>query len=129
MTQQEERFSVGLFVAERLRELRLDRKLSQPELEQRTGVARTYISRVENGHVTPSLEMLGRLAKGLQVPLAGLFYDGDQSSVTTFRTKTTFGTLTMKTIVHRELSGHLARMPKRKRKLLLKLARHFANGG
>ena len=70
MTQQEERFSVGLFVAERLRELRLDRKLSQPELEQRTGVARTYISRVENGHVTPSLEMLGRLAKGLQVPLA-----------------------------------------------------------
>ncbi len=39
----------------RLRSLREQKKLSQGEVEKRTGLVRSYISRVENGHTVPSV--------------------------------------------------------------------------
>lgn len=62
----------------RLRKLREEHKLSQGDIEKRTGLLRCYISRVENGHTVPSLETLERLAAALQIPLYALFYEGDQ---------------------------------------------------
>ena len=57
----------------RLRQLREFRKLSQGDIEQRTGLLRCYISRVENGHTTPALETLEKMSRALEVPLYQLF--------------------------------------------------------
>lgn len=62
----------------RLRKLREERKLSQGDIEKRTGLLRCYISRVENGHTVPSLDTLERLAAALEIPLYQLFYDGNE---------------------------------------------------
>jgi transcriptional regulator with XRE-family HTH domain len=66
-----------MIVGERLRALRERKALSQGDIERRTGLARTYISRVENGHTTPSLDTLEKWARALGIPLYLLFYDGD----------------------------------------------------
>ena len=39
---------------------------------------RCYISRVENGHTVPSVEMLAKYALALDIPLYQIFYDGDE---------------------------------------------------
>src|SRR5215475_7556631 len=67
-----------MMVNDRIRELREEKKLSQGDIERRTGLIRSYLSRVENGHTVPSLETLEKLASALEVPLYVLLYDGDQ---------------------------------------------------
>ena len=42
-------------IGERLRDIRKEKKLSQGDLEERTGLSRCYLSRIENGHTTPSI--------------------------------------------------------------------------
>lgn len=66
-----------MIIGTRLRKLREDKKLSQGDIEERTGLLRCYISRVENGHTVPSLETLERLASALEIPLYQLFYEGE----------------------------------------------------
>ena len=66
-----------MIIGTRLRKLREERKLSQGDIEKRTGLLRCYISRVENGHTVPSLETLERLASALEIPLYQLFHEGD----------------------------------------------------
>ena len=67
-----------MIIGDRLRELREGKKLSQGDIEKRTGLLRCYISRVENGHTVPAIETLEKLARALEVPLYQLFYDGDE---------------------------------------------------
>jgi transcriptional regulator with XRE-family HTH domain len=67
-----------MIVGDRLRLLREEKKLSQGDIEKRTGLLRCYISRVENGHTVPSIETLEKLARALEVPLYQLFYDGEE---------------------------------------------------
>src|SRR5690348_5336828 len=67
-----------MVIGDRLRELRESKKLSQGDIEKRTGLLRCYISRVENGHTVPAIETLEKLARGLEIPLYQLFYDGDE---------------------------------------------------
>jgi len=67
-----------MLITDRLRELREAKKLSQGDIEGRTGLLRCYISRVENGHTIPSIETLEKLARALEVPLCQLFYNGDK---------------------------------------------------
>lgn len=67
-----------MIISERLRQLREERKLSQGDIEKRTGLLRCYISRVENGHTVPTVETLEKLARALEVPLYQLFYEGDE---------------------------------------------------
>src|SRR5512136_2356521 len=59
-------------------ELREEKKLSQGEVEKRTGLLRCYISRVENGHTVPAVETLEKLARAFEVPLYQLFYEGKE---------------------------------------------------
>jgi transcriptional regulator with XRE-family HTH domain len=61
-----------------LRDMREQKKLSQGDIEKRTGLLRCYISRVENGHTVPAIETLEKLARALEVPLYQLFYDGEE---------------------------------------------------
>ena len=67
-----------MIISDRLRQLREERKLSQGDIEKRTGLLRCYISRVENGHTVPAIETLEKLAHALEVPLYQLFYEGDE---------------------------------------------------
>lgn len=66
-----------MLIGDRLRELREHKKFSQGEIEERTGLLRCYISRVENGHTVPAVETLEKFARALEVPLYQLFYDGE----------------------------------------------------
>lgn len=67
-----------MIIGYRLRELREQKKLSQGDIEKRTGLLRCYISRVENGHTVPAVETLEKLARALEIPLYQLFYDGEE---------------------------------------------------
>jgi transcriptional regulator with XRE-family HTH domain len=67
-----------MIIGDRLRALREEKNLSQGDVEERTGMFRCYISRVENGHTVPSFETMEKFARALEVPLYQLFYDGDE---------------------------------------------------
>lgn len=67
-----------MVIGERLRLLREGRGLSQGDIEERTGLKRCYISRVENGHTVPSVETLEKMARVFDVPLYRLFYEGEE---------------------------------------------------
>jgi len=66
-------------IGERLRGIREEKNLSQGEVEERSGLLRCYISRVENGHTVPSLETLEKMARALEMPLYQLMYDGPEA--------------------------------------------------
>ncbi len=67
-----------MIIGDRLRALREGKKLSQGDIEKRTGLLRCYISRVENGHTVPAIETLEKMARALEVPLYRLFYEGEE---------------------------------------------------
>src|SRR6202140_5020713 len=67
-----------MIIGDRLRTLREEKKLSQGDIEKRTGLLRCYISRVENGHTVPAIETLEKMARALEVPVYQLFYDGEE---------------------------------------------------
>ena len=64
-------------ISDRLRTVREQKKLSQGDIETRTGLLRCYVSRVENGHTIPSIETLEKLARALDLSLYQLLYDGE----------------------------------------------------
>jgi transcriptional regulator with XRE-family HTH domain len=67
-----------MIIGDRLREMREERKLSQGDIEKRTGLLRCYVSRVENGHTVPAIETLEKLARAMEIPMYQLFYDGEE---------------------------------------------------
>jgi transcriptional regulator with XRE-family HTH domain len=71
-----------MLIGSRLRQLREQKHMSQGDIEDRIGLLRCYISRVENGHTVPSLETLERFAAVLNVPLYQLFYCGEEAPPT-----------------------------------------------
>ena len=75
-----------MLVGNRLRELREQKKLSQGDIEKRTGLLRCYVSRVENGHTVPAVETLEKFARALEVPLYQVVYDGTEPPALAART-------------------------------------------
>jgi transcriptional regulator with XRE-family HTH domain len=67
-----------VIIGDRLRAIREEKKLSQGDIEKRTGLLRCYVSRVENGHTVPAVETIERFARALEVPIYQLFYDGEK---------------------------------------------------
>jgi transcriptional regulator with XRE-family HTH domain len=55
--------------------------LSQGEIEERTGLLRCYVSRVEGGYTVPSVDTLEKFAAALAVPLHAIFLRGKSSGV------------------------------------------------
>jgi transcriptional regulator with XRE-family HTH domain len=70
-----------MIIGDRLRALREEKKLSQGDIEERTGLKRCYVSRVEHGHTVPSVANLEKFAGALGVPLYQLFYDNEEPPV------------------------------------------------
>jgi len=58
-----------------IRTHRMQKGMSQGDIEKRTGLLRCYLSRVENGHTIPSLDTLAKIAGAMDVPLAQFFAD------------------------------------------------------
>lgn len=56
-----------------IRAYRLQKGLSQGDIEKKTGLLRCYLSRVENGHTVPSLETLSKIAEALDLPISQFF--------------------------------------------------------
>src|SRR5579871_6568482 len=58
-----------------IRAHRLQKGLSQGDIEKKTGLLRCYLSRVENGHTIPSLDTLSKIALALDLPISQFFAD------------------------------------------------------
>ena len=56
-------------MTERMKDIRIEREISQEELAERVNVSRQTISKWENGLVCPSADNLNQLAKALDVPV------------------------------------------------------------
>jgi transcriptional regulator with XRE-family HTH domain len=72
-------------IGETIRNYRLQKGMSQGDIEKRTGLLRCYLSRVENGHTVPSLDTLAKIATAMEIPLAQFFSNGsgDNGKTTT----------------------------------------------
>src|SRR5260370_28924861 len=57
-------------LAQRLRELRLERSWSLEELATKSGVSRATLSRIENNEVSPTAAVLGRLCAAFELTLS-----------------------------------------------------------
>src|SRR5438477_13143833 len=62
-------------IGETIRNYRLQKGMSQGDIEKRTGLLRCYLSRVENGHTIPSLDTLAKIASAMELPLGQFFTD------------------------------------------------------
>ncbi|MBW2731656.1 MAG: helix-turn-helix transcriptional regulator [Deltaproteobacteria bacterium] len=60
-------------VGRRIRQLRLKTKRTQREISEQTGLAVSYLSRLENGRITPSVRTLTKLSTALAVPVTSFF--------------------------------------------------------
>lgn len=114
-----------MYLAERLRQIRESKKLSQGDIQNRSGLQRCYISRVENGHAVPALETLEKIAQALEVPLYELFYqDGPlfEAPAPTKNAKEDWASRGKGFRMFTRFRNAVARMNKRDRGLLLHLA-------
>jgi len=121
-----------MIIGDRLRYLREAKKLSQGDIEKRTGLLRCYTSRVENGHTVPAVETLEKFARALEVPLYQLMYDGEEPPValkarTGKKQKDEFGDSGKNARLLDKFRRLLAKMNQRDRDTLLFTARKMAN--
>lgn len=64
---------LGEIVAKNLRHIRRERQLSQEELAHRAGIDRNYVGMIERCENSPTVDMIERLSKVLQIDPAILF--------------------------------------------------------
>jgi transcriptional regulator with XRE-family HTH domain len=62
-------------IGTRIIQLRNQKGLSQQQLSDRTGLAASYISRIENRHLEPRPHTLRKIASGLGVPVSEIFQE------------------------------------------------------
>jgi len=104
-----------------IRTHRLQKGLSQGDIEKKTGLLRCYLSRVENGHTVPSLDTLSKIAVALDISIAQFFADetaGQQANPT----KLSDDELRFLTQIRRYSSN----LNESDRKLLLAMVKKFA---
>ena len=62
----------------RLRKMRIAAGLTQTDLERLSGIPKSRISRYENGHLLPSFQGLGKLARSLGVAESALLGESEE---------------------------------------------------
>src|SRR4029453_276765 len=72
-------------VGERIRQLRLNLRMSVRTLATKTGFSPSLISQVEHSQVTPSIGSLERLALALEVSLGTFFAEPETSTLSLVR--------------------------------------------
>lgn len=58
-----------------IKSLRMRKGMSHGDIEKYSRLRPCYLSRVEHGHTTPSLETLARIAEAMEIPLAQFFVE------------------------------------------------------
>ena len=113
-------------IGNRLRSVREEKNLSQGDIEQRTGLLRCYISRVENGHTVPAIETLEKMARALELRLYQFMYDGQEPPALPLKgdgkRSDEWGAVGKDARFLRKLCQLLAKMNKGDRQLLLSFA-------
>jgi DNA-binding Xre family transcriptional regulator len=66
---------VKMQIGKQLRKIREAKGLSQGDIETRSGLSRSYLSRVEGGYTAPSLATLEKLAKALEIEPHQLLFE------------------------------------------------------
>jgi XRE family transcriptional regulator, regulator of sulfur utilization len=72
-------------VAEVLKKLRAERRLSLDDLAARSGVSRAALSQIEGARTNPTLAVLWKIAVGLDVPFHDLLGSGAEETVRVLR--------------------------------------------
>src|SRR6266436_8693923 len=122
-----------MIIGDRLRALREEKKLSQGDIEKRTGLLRCYISRVEHGHTGPAIETLEKLARALACPLYQLFCHCEEPPVLPNLPKRkssddiAWGTSGKEARFLNKLRRLLGKADEEDRKLILYMAQKMAN--
>lgn len=65
----DDRMDLGL----KLKRMRTDRDWTLEEVSRRTGVARSTLSKIENGQMSPTYDVLQRIIRGMELDLVELF--------------------------------------------------------
>ena len=65
----------------RIKKLRTAKKMTQEDLEEASGLDRTYISDIERGNRNPSYTGLMKLAQGLNTSLAEMLMEIDDEKI------------------------------------------------
>lgn len=116
-----EALSIAMNIGNTIRGYRLQKGMSQGDIEKRTGLLRCYLSRVENGHTVPSLETLQKIARALDLQLAEFFAEEivskDMSSLHLKEDEIRFLT---------QVQRYSANLGENDRRLLLAMVRKFA---
>jgi transcriptional regulator with XRE-family HTH domain len=113
--------SISMNIGTTIRDYRLQKGMSQGDIEKRTGLLRCYLSRVENGHTVPSLETLQKIARALDLQLSQFFAEETVSKeMSTLRLSE--DEIRFLTQIQR-YSAHLSESDRR---LLLAMVRKFA---
>lgn len=104
-----------------IRAYRLQKGMSQGDIEKRTGLLRCYLSRVENGHTVPSLETLQKIARALDLQLSEFFAEDkvarDMAGLSLNEDEIRFLT---------QIQRYSANLGESDRRLLLAMVRKFA---
>ena len=68
-----------LQLGKRVRQIRLSHNLTLEEASQRTGLARSTLSKIENEQISPTFQAVQKLAKGLDIDIPQLFANAKES--------------------------------------------------
>jgi len=121
-----------MLIGDRIRQIREEKKLSQGDVERRTGLLRCYTSRVENGHTVPAIETIEKYARALEVPVYQLFYEGEEPPTLPKLPKSKAGNGSewggsgKEARMLWQFRRHLSRMNEKDQKLLLHMAQQMA---
>jgi transcriptional regulator with XRE-family HTH domain len=64
---------IEIKIAKKIRQLRLERQLTQDNLASKTGFSKAFISKIENHIASPSIASLSKIAIALGVSISALF--------------------------------------------------------
>jgi transcriptional regulator with XRE-family HTH domain len=118
-----------MIIGDRLREIRELKNLSQSDILARTGLLRSYFSRVENGRTIPAMETLEKIAHALEMHLYQVFYEGDDLPPlpsTKHSNGNEWGSSGQSALYCRKLVDRLSRMDNADRLLLFAMAKEAA---
>ncbi len=67
-----EKTEVTVLVGSRIKSMRVSRKMSQAKVAEVSGISLKYLGEVERGEANISIELIGRIAGALNVPMAAI---------------------------------------------------------
>ena len=108
-----------------IKDYRLQKGMSQGNIEKRTGLLRCYLSRVENGHTVPSLDTLAKIAGAMDLPLSQFFMENGHENGAKNLPQLSEDELRFVTQMRR----YTAHLNDSDRKLVLAMVKKMAGGG